>query len=268
MPTISKALLKSVEQLACQAGEAIMQVYRRGFEVELKADNSPLTEADKAAHVMIARGLQAFTPEVPILSEEDTQCFSGANAEGFYWLVDPLDGTKEFIKRNDEFTVNIALIAQGKPVLGVVVAPALQLTYLAAEGLGAFRVDADGQWQPIQTSMPPLAGRPWRVLGSRSHPDSRMAAWLEALGEYETQPMGSSLKSCLIAEGKADVYPRFGPTSLWDTGAAQAIVEQAGGKVVTLDDQPLSYANPQQPLNSDFIVWGQRTGEDCIETRK
>lgn len=268
MPTISKALLKSVEQLACQAGEAIMQVYRRGFEVELKADNSPLTEADKAAHVVIARGLQSLTPEVPILSEEDTQCFSGANAEGFYWLVDPLDGTKEFIKRNDEFTVNIALIAQGKPVLGVVVAPALQLTYLAAEGLGAFKVGADGQWQPIQASMPPLAGRPWRVLGSRSHPDSRMAAWLEALGEHETQPMGSSLKSCLIAEGKADVYPRFGPTSLWDTGAAQAIVEQAGGQVVTLDNQPLSYANPQQPLNSDFIVWGQRTGEDCIETRK
>ena len=171
--------------------------------------------------------------------------------------MDPLDGTKEFIKRNDEFTVNIALIAQGKPVLGVVVAPALQLTYLAAEGLGAFKVDADGQWQSIQASMLPLAGRPWRVLGSRSHSDSRMAAWLEALGEYETQPMGSSLKSCLIAEGKADVYPRFGPTSLWDTGAAQAIVEQAGGRVVSLEGQPLCYANPEQVLNPDFIVWGK-----------
>jgi len=245
-----------------------MRVYRRGFEVELKADNSPLTEADKAAHVMIARGLQVLTPEVPILSEEDTQSFKGANAEGFYWLIDPLDGTKEFIKRNDEFTVNIALIAQGKPVLGVVVAPALQLTYLAAEGLGAFKVGANGLWQAIQASAPLIAGQPWRVLGSRSHPDPSMAVWLEALGEYETHPMGSSLKSCLIAEGKADVYPRFGPTSLWDTGAAQSIVEQAGGRVVTLEGQPLCYANPEQVLNPDFIVWGQRTGEDCIETRK
>ncbi|CAO1668239.1 3'(2'),5'-bisphosphate nucleotidase CysQ [Halomonas sp. NYA30] len=258
MPTITQSLLKSIEQLACEAGEAIMQVYRREFSVEIKADNSPLTEADKAAHEIIARGLQALTPEVPVLSEEDTHGFNGANAEGFYWLVDPLDGTKEFIKRNDEFTVNIALIAQGKPVLGVVVAPALQLTYLAAEGLGAFKVGADGQWQAIQASLPPQAGRPWRVLGSRSHPDPRMAAWLEALGEYKTQPMGSSLKSCFIAEGKADVYPRFGPTSLWDTGAAQAIVEQAGGRVVTLEDQPLSYANPQQVLNPDFVVWGKR----------
>jgi len=258
MPIISKALLKSVEQLADRAGESIMQVYRREFSVEIKADNSPLTEADKAAHAIIARGLHALTPEVPVLSEEDTQGFNGANAEGCYWLVDPLDGTKEFIKRNDEFTVNIALITQGKPVLGVVVAPALQLTYLAAEGLGAFKVGADGQWQAIQASLPPQAGRPWRVLGSRSHPDPRMAAWLETLGEYETQPMGSSLKSCFIAEGKADVYPRFGPTSLWDTGAAQAIVEQAGGRVVTLEDQPLSYANPQQVLNPDFVVWGKR----------
>jgi 3'(2'), 5'-bisphosphate nucleotidase len=258
VPNITIALLESVERLACEAGEAIMQVYRGEFDVELKADKSPLTEADKAAHVIIARGLETLTPEVPILSEEDIQRFKGANAQGFYWLVDPLDGTKEFIKRNDEFTVNIALIAQGKPVLGVVVAPALALTYLAAEGFGAFNVSADGQWQAIHAASPPSEGQPWRVLGSRSHPDPRMAAWLDTLGAYELQSMGSSLKSCLIAEGKADVYPRFGPTSLWDTGAAQAIVEQAGGRVVTFDHQPLSYATPEQVLNPDFIVWGAR----------
>lgn len=256
MPTITPALLKSVEQLAYEAGEAIMQVYRRGFAVEIKADNSPVTEADKAAHAIILRGLQTLTPEVPVLSEEDTEHFSGPNAEGFYWLVDPLDGTKEFIKRNDEFTVNIALIAQGKAVLGVVVAPALQLTYLAAEGLGAFKSVA-GHWQAIQASTAPRAGQPWCVLGSRSHANPRMAAWLEALGDHELQAMGSSLKSCLIAEGNADVYPRFGPTSLWDTGAAQAVVEQAGGRVVTFENQPLSYANPKHVLNPDFVVWGK-----------
>lgn len=256
MPPINKVLLKSIEQLAYEAGVAIMQVYRRAFTVELKADNTPLTEADKAAHVIIVGGLKALTPGVPVLSEEDTQHFSGPNPEGFYWLVDPLDGTKEFIKRNDEFTVNIALIAQGKPVLGVIVAPALNLTYLAAEGLGAFKASADEQWQKIQASLPPIEGQPWRVLGSRSHADSRMSSWLEALGEHEFQAMGSSLKSCLIAEGKADVYPRFGPTSLWDTGAAQVIVEQAGGRVVTFENQSLSYATPDHVLNPDFVVWG------------
>ena len=265
VPTITKALLKSVEQLACEAGEAIMQVYSREFAVELKDDNSPLTEADTAAHVIIARGLQVLTPEVPVLSEEDTQHFNGANAEGFYWLVDPLDGTKEFIKRNDEFTVNIALIAKGQPVLGVVAAPALALTYLAAEGLGAFKISVNGQWQAIQASSPPLEGQPWRVLGSRSHSGPRMKAWLESLGQYEIQPLGSSLKSCFIAEGKADVYPRFGPTSLWDTAAAQAVVEQAGGRVVSLEGQPLSYANPQQVLNPDFVVWGKEGNKEGIK---
>jgi len=262
MLTINKALLKSIEQLASEAGEAIMQVYRRDFAVEIKADNSPLTEADKAAHEIIARGLQALTPDVPILSEEDTQSFKGANAQGFYWLVDPLDGTKEFIKRNDEFTVNIALIEEERPVLGVVVAPALKLAYLAARGLGAFKADDDGQWQPIRAASPPLKGQLWRVLGSRSHTDSRLSSWLGELGEYRLQPMGSSLKACFIAEGNADVYPRFGPTSLWDTGAAQAVVEQAGGRVVTFDDQPLGYAmledaTPVQVLNPDFVVWGR-----------
>lgn len=264
MLTIDKALLKSIEQLAWEAGEAIMQVYRRDFAIEFKADKSPLTEADKAAHEVIARGLQALTPSVPVLSEEDTQSFKGANAQGFYWLVDPLDGTKEFIKRNDEFTVNIALIEKGRPVLGVVVAPALKLTYLAAENLGAFKADADGQWQPIMASLPPLEGQPWRVLGSRSHTDSRLSAWLDELGKHELRPMGSSLKACFIAEGNADVYPRFGPTCLWDTGAAQAVVEQAGGRIVTFDNQPLGYAmpgyaTPEQVLNPDFVVWGRAT---------
>ncbi|MGO2242082.1 MAG: 3'(2'),5'-bisphosphate nucleotidase CysQ [Halomonas sp.] len=256
MPTLTKALLENVEQLAVKAGEAIMQVYRRDFDVELKADHSPLTEADKAAHVIIVRGLQALTPNVPVLSEEDTQRFEGANGEGFYWLVDPLDGTKEFIKRNHEFTVNIALIEHGQPVLGVVVAPALSLTYLAANGLGAFKVAEGGQYVKIHTAPAPLEGQSWRVLGSRSHPDTRMSDWLAALGKHSVQPMGSSLKSCLIAEGRADVYPRFGPTSLWDTAAAQLIVEQAGGRVVTLGGKPLCYADPSQVLNPDFVVWG------------
>ena len=167
-----------------------------------------------------------------------------------------MDGTKEFIKRNGEFTVNIALIENGKPVLGVVTAPALDVAYVAAEGIGAFKIDAAGQREAIQVAGQPDPQTIWRVVGSRSHPSPDLAEWLEQLGEHEMLPMGSSLKLCLIAEGKADVYPRLGPTCLWDTGAAHAVVIQAGGRVETLESVPLSYATPSEKLNPYFIVWG------------
>ncbi|MYL22824.1 3'(2'),5'-bisphosphate nucleotidase CysQ [Halomonas alkaliantarctica] len=254
--------LDDVERIAREAGDAIMTVYAREFSVEEKEDKSPLTEADRAAHEIIVRELNALPEGIPVLSEEDTELFEGPDEKGRYWLVDPLDGTKEFIKRNDEFTVNIALIEQGKPVLGVVVAPALGTAYLAAEGLGATKVDPFGTRHTLQVAGRPETTTPWRVVGSRSHPSPYLTEWLNTLGEHEMLPMGSSLKLCVIAEGKADVYPRLGPTCLWDTGAAQAVVEQAGGRVETLQGEPLSYATPSKKLNPHFVVWGHRDIHD------
>ncbi|MGM0915789.1 MAG: 3'(2'),5'-bisphosphate nucleotidase CysQ [Pseudomonadota bacterium] len=251
-------LLNDVHTIALKAGDAIMAVYARDFSIEEKEDKSPLTEADKAAHEVIVAGLNALPEGIPVLSEEDEAGFGGADANGHYWLVDPLDGTKEFIKRNGEFTVNIALIENGKPVLGVVVAPALEVSYLAAQGVGAFKVDAQGKRTPIQVVGKPAEGATWRVVGSRSHPSPDLAEWLEKLGSHDMVPMGSSLKLCLVAEGKADVYPRLGPTCLWDTGAAHAVVEQAGGRVETLEGEALSYATPSEKLNPYFVVWGER----------
>ena len=248
-------LLSSVERIALKAGDAIMAIYSREFSVEEKEDKSPLTEADNAAHDIIAAGLLALPEVLPVLSEEDVEGFAGADAVGRYWLVDPLDGTKEFIKRNGEFTVNIALIANGKPVLGVVVAPALEVCYLAAEGVGAFKVEG-GEKTAIRVAGKPTQGTAWRVVGSRSHPSPDLEEWLEKLGTHDMVPMGSSLKLCLVAEGAADVYPRLGPTCLWDTGAAQAVVEQAGGRVETLEGKPLCYATPHKKLNPYFVVWG------------
>lgn len=252
-------LLDAVERIALEAGQAIMQVYARDFSVEEKEDKSPLTEADKAAHDVIVAGLKALPEALPILSEEDIEAFPGPDAQGRYWLVDPLDGTKEFIKRNDEFTVNIALIEHGKPVLGVVVAPALGVTYLAAQGVGAFKIVKEGERTPIQAAGKPTTNSTWRVVGSRSHPSPDLATWREQLGEHEMLPMGSSLKLCLVAEGKADAYPRLGPTCLWDTGAAQAVVEQAGGRVETFEGEALNYATPKQHLNPHFVVWGSNS---------
>jgi 3'(2'), 5'-bisphosphate nucleotidase len=254
--TDREELLEEVITIARAASEEIMAVYDRGSDglsVVEKADQSPLTEADERAHCLITMRLAALTPRLPLLSEEDVASFSGPDEQGRYWLVDPLDGTKEFIKHNGEFTVNIALIEAGRPVLGVVHAPALGVTYLAAEGVGAFRQVLGEERRSIVVAKH-APGTAWRVVGSRSHAGDSLAAYLADLGEYELVPMGSSLKLCLVAEGKAHLYPRLGPTSLWDTAAAQCVVEQAGGSVRTLDGQPLSYADTAQLLNPHFVV--------------
>lgn len=258
---IDMDLLGKIEAIAREAGAAIMTVYaREDFGVQLKSDNSPLTEADAAAHALISRRLAALTPELPLLSEEDVAGFGGPDAAGRYWLVDPLDGTKEFIKRNGEFTVNIALIAQGKPVLGVVYAPVLDTMYAAAQGVGAFKQTGDGGRSAIRVAEHGQ-GKVWKVVGSRSHAGDTLPVVLQRLGEHELISMGSSLKFCLVAEGSADVYPRLGPTSLWDTAAAQCVVEQAGGKVVQLSGEPLGYGNLAVILNPFFVVHGQ-SGQD------
>ncbi|WP_417614547.1 3'(2'),5'-bisphosphate nucleotidase CysQ [Oceanisphaera sp.] len=247
--------MDEVVAIARQAGIVIMDIYRRPISVTEKADHSPLTEADSAAHRLIDRRLNQLSPGLPVLSEEDTASFPGPDAQGRYWLIDPLDGTKEFIKRNGEFTVNIALIEQGKPVLGVVYAPALDVCYTAALGLGAHKIDAQGQVSPLAVATH-HANHPWRVVGSRSHAGDALPRLLAQLGSHELVAMGSSLKLCLVAEGSADLYPRLGPTSLWDTAAAHCVVEQAGGQVLQLNGQPLSYANTRQLLNPYFLVTG------------
>lgn len=250
-----RRLLPHVIELAGRAGDAILEVYEDAYEVEQKADKTPLTSADIASHDIIDRGLAELRPDLPILSEESAEIpYSERAAWRMYWLVDPLDGTREFIKRNGEFTVNIALIDDGAPVLGVVYAPVLGLFYHAARGTGAWKQHRGDEAQAIHVQ--PLAGAHVRVAGSRSHANERLAAYLERLGDYELRPMGSSLKSCLVAEGEADLYPRLGPTSEWDTAAAQAVVEAAGGHVTDTGMRPLRYNQQESLLNPDFFVFG------------
>jgi 3'(2'), 5'-bisphosphate nucleotidase len=249
-------LLEEAEMIAREAGAAIMGVYGGNFSTRDKEDKSPLTEADTAAHETITGRLAQLQPMLPILSEEAVGDFSGTDYRGRYWLVDPLDGTKEFIKRNGEFTVNIALIEKGRSILGVVYAPALNVAYLGAEGLGAFKVGADGIRTPIGVAEH-KEGTPWRVVGSRSHAGDSLTELLQQLGPYDLIAMGSSLKFCLVAEGKADIYPRMGPTSLWDTAAAQCVVEQANGSVIQLAGESLSYQHPAVVLNPYFVVHGK-----------
>lgn len=243
-------MLDAICQLAREAGDAIMQVYdgHKPMEVTSKVDDSPVTAADIAAHGVIVRGLQALTPDIPVLSEEDPPTWEVRQTWGRYWLVDPLDGTKEFIKRNGEFTVNIALIENGKPVLGVVYAPVLNVMYSAAEGK-AWKDEA-GHHQQIQVrdARPPL------VVVSRSHADDELKEYLQHLGEHQTTAIGSSLKFCLVAEGKAQLYPRFGPTSVWDTAAGHAVAVAAGAHVHDWQGRTLDYTPSESFLNPGFRV--------------
>lgn len=247
-------LLEPVGELARRAGEAILAVYDGDYTIEWKADNSPLTAADLAAQKVIVAGLAAFDPVFPVVSEEAKQAsWEQRKAWPRHWLVDPLDGTREFVKKNGEFTVNIALIEEGQPVLGVVYAPAMDYLVHGEHGGGAFLRD-DGQDVELAARRP--APKPLRVAASRSHLDERTAAALERMGPTERIGMGSSLKFCRIAEGRIDVYPRFGPTSEWDTAAAQCVLEAAGGVVLTLDGQRLRYNGKESLLNPDFIALG------------
>jgi 3'(2'), 5'-bisphosphate nucleotidase len=250
-----KALVEPVVTMAREAGDAILEVYATDFDVQNKADESPLTQADLASHRCIVAGLKALTPDVPIISEEEgLPDFETRSSWSTYWLIDPLDGTKEFINRNGEFTVNIALISNHRPVLGVVYVPVQNKTYIGCEGLGSELRDENGSAQAIHVAS--NSASPVRVVGSRSHRGASLDAYLEKLGEHDMVPMGSSLKFCVIAEGGADVYPRLGPTSEWDTAAAQAVVEQAGGAVLELDGKPLSYNKKEDILNPHFVVVG------------
>lgn len=248
-------ILEKTVHIAQEAGQKILSIYHSAdFGVDMKADNSPLTLADIASHEYIVASLAALTPEIPILSEESKDIgYAERKHWNKLWLVDPLDGTKEFIKRNGEFTVNIALVEAGVVILGVVHVPAQDLTYYAAKGLGAFKLN-QGQKKPIQAAG--VTSKQVSVVASRSHAGPETEAFLSALGQdYEVSlaSKGSALKICMVAEGEAHLYPRLGPTMEWDTAAAQCVAEQAGAVVTNTDNEPLRY-NKENLLNPFFMV--------------
>lgn len=250
-----QVLLEKVVPVAIEAGNAVMEVYSRDFSTSEKDDKSPLTEADLASHHKIVDGLTAIDPSIPILSEEaKAKPYDERKGWTKFWLVDPLDGTKEFIKRNGEFTVNIALIEDGKPILGVVHAPAIEATYAGIVGEGAW-VERDGAKVDIHATR--YEGGKLNVVASRSHAGPETEAMIDKLrektGDCELVSIGSSLKLCLVAEGKAHLYPRLGPTMEWDTAAAHAVVEAAGATVKNADGSELAY-NKENLLNPYFIV--------------
>jgi len=246
-------LMPEIIALAEAAGREIMTVYRSDFAVSEKDDRSPLTAADLNSQRLIATGLAALTPEIPLLGEESTATDIAARRSWpTLWLVDPLDGTREFVKRSGEFTVNIALIHDHQPVLGVLHAPALDFSYVAHRGGGAWRLDAAGR-APIHAQR--SAADPPRVLASASHRGKSLDRMLQKLGPHQLVSAGSALKFGWLAEGRADFYPRLSPTSEWDTAAGQIIVEEAGGRVVDLQGEPLRYNARDTLINSSFAAW-------------
>jgi len=262
---VDQAILDRVVAVSRQAGDAILEVYARSdLGVQMKADNSPLTQADLAAHNVLMAGLSNLLEGVPVLSEEaEAPSFTERSQWQRYWIIDPLDGTKEFVKRSGEFTVNVALIENHVPVMGVVHVPVSGVTYTGLKGAGAFKIQGDEPAQAISTRS--MAGRgsveePVTVVASRSHGagavDELLTRLSSALGETDTCNMGSSLKLCLVAEGSADIYPRLAPTMEWDTAASQAVVEAAGGQVLRADLELLRYNEEEDLLNPHFYVLG------------
>ena len=252
--SIDRALLDAVADIAQRAGRTILEIYGTNFDVDAKADDSPITEADRRANDVIKAGLDALPLKLPLLSEESRQApWEERRHWDSLWLVDPLDGTKEFVSRNGQFTVNIALIEGHRPRLGVVHVPVTGVTYSGLVGQGAWKQSGEGPPEPIRVRR--LGDGPVRVVASRSHRGPDLDGYLERLGPHETVSMGSSLKFCVVAEGQADVYPRLGPTSEWDTGAAQAVLEAAGGQVTDTDGQRLRYNKGPNVLNGWFIAF-------------
>lgn len=249
--TLTPRLLAAVRQ----AGAAIMRFYlpdNGSLAVRQKKDCSPVTAADLAAHHVLVEQLAAITPELPVVSEEDEASVQTRLQHARYWLIDPLDGTREFISHSGEFTVNLALIDGQTAVWGCVHAPALDLLYWGGQGMGAFRC-AQGSVSALHTAPPSEPGGPYRVVASKSHLDDQTQQFIDRLGSTRLVQAGSSLKFCRIAEGEADIYPRMGPTCEWDTAAAQAVLEAAGGVVCDLRGQPLRYSKADI-LNPGFVA--------------
>jgi len=249
LPDLAEALMPTV----ARAGAAIMQIYEGAFAVAHKADHSPLTLADLESQRIIIEALRSLTPDVPVLSEESANApWDVRRHWRELWVVDPLDGTREFVKRNGEFTINIALVVDHEPKLGIVAAPASGLLYWGAAGTGAFTRHHGAAQQPIRVSPPAY---PLRVVGSRSHMSPDTAHYLARLQPHVVTGIGSSLKFCLVAEGRAELYARFGPTSEWDTAAGQALLEAAGGQVTRVGGERLLYNRRETLLNGDFVAY-------------
>ncbi|WP_323753996.1 3'(2'),5'-bisphosphate nucleotidase CysQ [Marinobacter sp.] len=247
------SILSDVIKVADEASERVLHIYQSDFKVQYKEDHSPITAADMASHETIVRGLRSISRDIPILSEEGDQVpWEERKHWRRFWLIDPIDGTKDFTQRSGEFTVNIALIEDGQPIMGVVTAPALKEAYWGIKGEGAFKRDRTGRTHRIQVAEPKDIKR---VVASKNHLNDETRAFIETLGEHETVQAGSSLKFCRIAEGHADIYPRMGLTCEWDTAAAHAVLLAAGGKVQTLDNTPLQYGK-EDILNPHFIAAG------------
>ncbi|WP_370979181.1 3'(2'),5'-bisphosphate nucleotidase CysQ [Agaribacterium sp. ZY112] len=249
-------MLQAVMNAVAQAGSSILDVYNSDdFGIEIKEDNSPLTKADQLAHDILVKALSELKVG-PILSEEDAD-ISWAERQSWkqYWLVDPLDGTKEFIKRSGEFTVNVALVRDGEPVLGVVYAPVMDLWYVGEQGKGAWKQQGAGERKCIKPAAIPEQGKTWRIVGSRSHSSDDFERFMAVFPNADLLSVGSSLKLCMVADGSADLYPRLIPTCEWDTAAAQAIVEAAGAKVLNWETkEPLRYNTKETLLNPYFVV--------------
>lgn len=257
MMTFSDEVINAVKKIAQEAGDAILNVYKapEQIEVEEKSDNSPITQADLAAHDIIEKGLSELTPDIPILSEESAEIpFAERQSWSSFWLVDPLDGTKEFIARTDDFTVNIAFVSDHSPSFGLIYLPIEKVFYYGIRDLGAFKQNLGAKAESIKTS--PQSST-LRVAVSRRHSSDKLKLLLQGLNDYEVIARGSSIKMCLVAEGSADLYPRLGPTSEWDTGAGQCILEAAGGGIIKADTQkPLLYNTKDSLINPGFFCVG------------
>jgi 3'(2'), 5'-bisphosphate nucleotidase len=252
MPLNEQLIISTIE-IAKEAGEAISQIYKSDFDYQIKRDLSPITAADRLSHKIITERLKILTPEIPILSEENCNIpFKVRSQWADYWLIDPLDGTKEFINNNGEFTVNIALIENNTPILGIIHIPIAHETYWGSKNKGSFYLNANDD--EVNISVSNNHQNPIRIVASRSHPSEMLNYVLEKIINYEIIKIGSSIKFCHIASGQADCYPRFGPTSEWDTAAGEAIVRYAGGHMVTLNGNLMQYNAKKDYLNPNFIV--------------
>lgn len=255
--------IKKINEIAIKAGSEIQKIYNKyrsnlDIQIEKKEDNSPLTEADLASHSVIVHELKSFTPDIPVLSEEGGhQPYAIRKEWNRYWLIDPLDGTKEFIKKNGEFTVNIALIEKNEPILGVVYAPDLKVLWYGQKGKGSFKKVNEKEIN-ISVSLAPTENEIWKIVGSRSHQSPEFAEYIKKFQPNEMLSMGSSLKICLIGEGSAHVYPRLGPTSEWDIAAAHGVLLPAGGDIIDFHTRkPIRYNQKEEYLNPFFIAAGE-----------
>ena len=250
---IKSDLIEQLIKISKEAGQAILEVYKTNFDHQIKEDLSPLTKADILSHNIICERLEALTPGIPILSEESCNIPLSIRSQwNQYWLIDPLDGTKEFLKKNDEFTVNIALMKNNKPIFGLINTPVSKEIYWGSQNHGSNFIDTEGNISKIKTSE--KIGKSLRIVTSRSHPSEKLNTYLKKIDNYKIISRGSSLKFCLVASGKADIYPRFGPTSEWDIAAGEAIVKFAGGEIIKLDGKSMTYNLKDSLLNPEFIV--------------